>query len=44
LLFRRLATALPGLDSGTGAPNPNLVDITLSPQPAEAEPAKGRCC
>jgi Ras-related protein Rab-6A len=44
LLFRRLATALPGLDSGAGAPNPNLVDITLSPQPAEAEPAKGRCC
>jgi Ras-related protein Rab-6A len=45
LLFRRLATAVPGLDNGTGgAPNPNLVDITLSPQPAEAEPAKGRCC
>lgn len=45
LLFRRLATALPGIDSGgpAGGANPNLVDITLAPA-AAAEPAKKGCC
>jgi Ras-related protein Rab-6A len=49
LLFRRLATALPGMDSGgnTGqngaTANPNLVDFTLTPAPVETAPAK-RCC
>jgi len=54
LLFRRLATALPGMDNGSNggggggganpnAVNPNLVDITLAPAPAEPAPTK-RCC
>mmetsp|Transcript_23052 Transcript_23052/g.38990 ORF Transcript_23052/g.38990 Transcript_23052/m.38990 type:complete len:229 (-) Transcript_23052:284-970(-) len=54
LLFRRLATALPGMDNGSNgggggggansnAVNPNLIDITLAPAPAEPAPTK-RCC
>jgi len=43
LLFRRLATALPGIDNGGSAPNPNLVDITLPPAAAEEAPKKS-CC
>eukprot|EP00613_Pedinella_sp_CCMP2098_P035081 CAMPEP_0171727282 /NCGR_PEP_ID=MMETSP0991-20121206/26213_1 /TAXON_ID=483369 /ORGANISM="non described non described, Strain CCMP2098" /LENGTH=224 /DNA_ID=CAMNT_0012321015 /DNA_START=337 /DNA_END=1012 /DNA_ORIENTATION=- len=49
LLFRRLATALPGMDNGanggggggganSNAVNPNLIDITLAPAPAEPAP------
>ncbi len=43
LLFRRLATALPGIEGSGGSANPNLVDITLTAAPAESAPAK-RCC
>lgn len=43
ILFRRLATALPGIDSSGGSVNPNLVDITLTPATPEQTPSK-RCC
>jgi Ras-related protein Rab-6A len=51
LLFRRLATALPGIDNngvvtpagGGNGNNPNLIDVTLSPGSNEPVPAK-KCC
>jgi Ras-related protein Rab-6A len=34
LLFRRLATALPSLESSTGQPDPQVVNLTLAPSQA----------
>lgn len=34
LLFRRLATALPSLESSTGQPDPQVVNLTLAPTQA----------
>ena len=52
LLFRRLATALPGIDngangaSGANGANPNLVDITIAPDGGQADvaPSSGCAC
>lgn len=43
LLFRRLATALPGVENTASSHQPNLIDITLSPA-QEEQPAPKRCC
>ena len=43
LLFRRLATALPGIDNSGPTTNSNLVNITLTTSPIEQAPVK-RCC
>jgi Ras-related protein Rab-6A len=49
LLFRRLATALPGIDNGGNNPNanganPNLVDITVNAEGSQAEMAPKSGC
>merc|ERR1719231_1620674 len=47
LLFRRLATALPGMDAANGTSgNANLVDIKLTPSPGAVEEnaSPKRCC
>jgi len=51
LLFRRLATALPGMDNmgdggagGGGGTNPNVVDITLAPSANDEVSARRGCC
>jgi hypothetical protein len=42
-LFRKLATALPGMESAPLAANSNLIDIKLSATPAEGDAAARRC-
>lgn len=51
LLFRRLATALPGMDNmggggagSGGGTNPNVVDITLAPSDNNEATVKRGCC
>ena len=48
LLFRRLATALPGIDNGqpggSGTANPNLVDITVTPDGSQSSEGESRGC
>ena len=44
LLFRRLATALPNLESSAAPPNdPQVVNLTAPPPTAAATAAKGGC-
>ena len=44
-LFRKLATALPGMESAQSQGNTNLIDIKLAATPAAADEAeaKSRC-
>ena len=44
LLFRRLATALPNLESSAAPPNdPQVINLTAPPPTAAATAAKGGC-